>query len=547
LNVKTEHIEGHTARLTVEVPVERIEEAKRKAARKLAQRVNIPGFRKGKAPFNIIQRYFGDAALLEEALEDLGQEVYREALDASAIEPYGPGQLEDVQMNETPTLIYTVPKQPVVDLGDYRAVRGEFTEPVVDEKAVDRQLDMLLEERGTFEESDQPAALENRITVDFHSFFVTEEAVASEADEAEDDDEDDDEHEHDDEHEVDDDEHDDDDDDDDEDDEEHEHGHDHDHSVIDDPKYQQGEQFMHEHDAAVMLRSGDQEPVAPGFSAAMIGATAGETREFEVDFPATDEIREDVRGKKVKFIVHVKKVETGELPELNDEFAASVTDLFKKTEDEELEPLTVEALRGRIRETLLEEAAHEARDGFANTILEQIVQQSSVDFPDEMVNDEIDNLLKQLESNLRQQGASLDFFKQITGKTDEELREDYRVSAEQRVRTGLVFTEFATREKIRITQEDIDAKIEDLIKPFGAQAENVRSTFSQPQFLNNIVNRMLSELTNDRLVAVGRGQAPELTEDEPADAESKAPAAEAVQNVDDAAADVEEESSDTQA
>jgi trigger factor len=304
---------------------------------------------------------------------------------------------------------------------------------------------------------------------------------------------------------------------------------------------------MHEHDAAVMLREGDQEAVAPGFTLNMVGAKAGETREFQIEFPDKEDIREDVRGKKVKFVVHVKKVETGELPELDDEFAESVTDLFKKTEDEELEPLTVETLRARIRETLAENAQEEAREAFANDILLKIAEGASVEYPEEMVNDEIDTLLKQLESNLRQQGASLDFFKQITGKTDDELREDYRVSAEQRVRNGLVFTEFATREKIRITQEDIDAKIEELIKPFGAQAENVRSTFNQPQFMNNIINRMLSEMTNERLVAVGRGMAPELTDDEPAETEGKAPAAEAVQNVDDSAADAEDESSDTQA
>lgn len=538
MNVQTEHIEKHTARLTVEITNERLETAKQKAARKLSQRVNIPGFRKGKAPYNIIVKYFGEPALIEEALEELGQEVYREALDASGIEPYGPGSFEDFKLDPAPTLVYTIPKAPVVDLGDYRTTRVEFSAPVVTDEDIERQIELMREERAQYAdiEGEAVAAIDNRVTVDLHSYIIDPNAPVIEEDDI--DDEDDDIEEDDD---IDDEEDDiddeDDDDDDEEDDDDHDHDHDHGHgdSVVDDPKYQHGETYVHQHNLPVMLREGTNEPLAPGFTAAMVGVKAGETREFDIDFPDDEKYSAEVRGKTVKFVVHVNKVESAVLPELNDEFAASVTELFKETAEQELEPLTMENLKAKLRANMEKEASVEATENYANQVLDKLVEQAQIAFPDEMVEDEIDELMKSLENNLRQQGASLDFFKQISGKTDEDLRNDYREVASKRVERGLVFTEFAAKEKIRISEEELNEKIEELLKPFGAQAEGIRSTFTKPNFLNNIANRMLTDKTNERLALVGKGEAPELT-DEDANTEGKAGAAEAVESTEDAEA-----------
>jgi trigger factor len=98
-NVETKLLDNHQATLTVEVEQERVESALRKAARKIARQVNIPGFRKGKAPYHIIVQTYGEGALYDEALDELGQEVYREALDESELEPYAPGILDDIQLD----------------------------------------------------------------------------------------------------------------------------------------------------------------------------------------------------------------------------------------------------------------------------------------------------------------------------------------------------------------------------------------------------------------------------------------------------------------
>ena len=125
LNVQTDHLDNHTARLTVEVDAERMDKAMRSAARRLSHRATIPGFRPGKAPYHIVLNMFGRAYVLDQALEMVGNDIYREALEASGVEPYAPGSLEDV--SKTGRARVWVPKQPTVALGDYAHPREPKT------------------------------------------------------------------------------------------------------------------------------------------------------------------------------------------------------------------------------------------------------------------------------------------------------------------------------------------------------------------------------------------------------------------------------------
>jgi trigger factor len=94
LNIQTEQLDNHTARFTVEVEQERLDLAKRNAARKIAKQVRIPGFRKGKAPYHILIQNGLESQILNDAIENLSQDIYRDTLEQSDISPYGPGAFE---------------------------------------------------------------------------------------------------------------------------------------------------------------------------------------------------------------------------------------------------------------------------------------------------------------------------------------------------------------------------------------------------------------------------------------------------------------------
>ncbi|MBI5669372.1 MAG: trigger factor [Chloroflexi bacterium] len=476
MNIQTERLENHTARFTIELDVNRLEQAKQEAARKLAKWVNIPGFRKGKAPYRILVNYIGEGAVLEEAVEILGNDLYKEALDKSGVEPYGPGELEKFDLEPTPTFIFTVPLQPEVQLNDYRSVRLEFTPPTVEDDDVNRSMKMLQEQHALVEESHKPVAPGNRVTVDIHAEVLPETPVEAGAET---------------------DEHD-----------EHEEHDDHDDHA---PHTPGAEPLLHEHDAVLILDEEHDEP-APGFRDALMGANVGERREFELIYPDDKDEYEDLAGKRAKFYVTIKKIETITLPALNDDFAARIT-------AEEEKPLTLLELRMRMRENLQKAAEQRAKSLYAGQALDRIVEQATVSFPDALVNDQIEDYLERLDRDLRQRGLTLDDYMRITGKTREDLYNDYRETAVMNLKRSLVLREVLRAEGLTVAEEAIDEEIERILSQFGAQAEGLRSMFQNESMRNNVRNDLLEQHVLDRIVAIAKGEAPEPTAPEQPEAD----------------------------
>jgi len=170
VKVSTEPRENRQLALLIEVEPERVEAALAKAAKSIAHKVNIPGFRKGKAPRQIIEQMVGKGALLEEAIDDLGQQVYREALDQEHIQPYGPGHLEDVQ-REPFVLKMIVPLPPQVELGDYRSLRVPFDAPAATAEEIEHQIEHLRERHAIVEPTPEGTAADwgHQVTLDIQS------------------------------------------------------------------------------------------------------------------------------------------------------------------------------------------------------------------------------------------------------------------------------------------------------------------------------------------------------------------------------------------
>ncbi len=165
LTFTTEPMENRQLALNVEVDQARVDQQLRKAARKLAGEYRIPGFRKGKAPYSIIVQYLGEQTLYNEILDDLGQEIYREALEQTEIEPYGQASLEDVSFGPL-TYKLVIPLAPEIDLGDYRAVRVEEEPVEVDEEAVSAQLESYQEQYSGWQEVERASQYGHLMNID---------------------------------------------------------------------------------------------------------------------------------------------------------------------------------------------------------------------------------------------------------------------------------------------------------------------------------------------------------------------------------------------
>jgi trigger factor len=155
LKIESQSLENHQIKLTVAVETDVLEEAKKRAARQIAKKVKIPGFRPGKAPYQVIVRQVGEAAITEEAFEFLVNDLYPKVIDESGIQPYGPGNLENMTV-DPPVLEFVVPLQAEVKLGDYRSIRQPYEIKEVDEKEIEKVLDELRDRQAILEPAERP-------------------------------------------------------------------------------------------------------------------------------------------------------------------------------------------------------------------------------------------------------------------------------------------------------------------------------------------------------------------------------------------------------
>jgi trigger factor len=124
LKVTTEQTEERVTNLTIEVDEETMKPALQKAAREASRRLQIPGFRKGKAPYDVVVRLVGEEYLTQEALEDLAPELVAKAIEEQEIQPYGQPELTALEINP-PRVTVAIPLEPEVELGDYRSIHLE--------------------------------------------------------------------------------------------------------------------------------------------------------------------------------------------------------------------------------------------------------------------------------------------------------------------------------------------------------------------------------------------------------------------------------------
>jgi trigger factor len=166
IKVDSQTLDDRQVQLTVEVPPERYNAAMRSAARRISQRDRIPGFRPGKVPFEVVVGRFGEEAIFDEALDALGQDVYRQAIEDSQLDPFAPGTLNEVVSRDPLVLRYVVPLAPEVELENYRTLRLPVKPAEVQDEALDRVMEDLRQRRAIIEPASRPIQLADVAVVD---------------------------------------------------------------------------------------------------------------------------------------------------------------------------------------------------------------------------------------------------------------------------------------------------------------------------------------------------------------------------------------------
>src|SRR4030042_1412110 len=161
----TEPVKNSQVTLNIEVEPVEIDKYLAKAYNRLVKRVSVPGFRKGKAPRDVLERQIGKDALFQEALEDLIPATYKEALEEQKIEPIAQPQFEMIQPEP---LIFkaVVPLKPTIKLGDYTGIRVESKPVKIKKGDIDTTIEQLQHQQAILSPVDRPVQFDDIVTID---------------------------------------------------------------------------------------------------------------------------------------------------------------------------------------------------------------------------------------------------------------------------------------------------------------------------------------------------------------------------------------------
>ena len=378
-----EKLSSNKVKLNFTVEPEKFEEGIKKAYQKMVKKINIPGFRRGKAPMKVIEAHYGESVFYEDAFDAIFPEIYQAALTEHNVDVVDRPELDVQQIGRGKELKFTVEVfvRPDVTLGEYKNLGIVKTVDEVTEDDVKAEIERARDRASRWiEVTDRAAKLDDQVNINYAGFLGEE-------------------------------------------------------------QFQGGTAENHD----LILGSGS---FIPGFEDQLVGVEIGADVDVNVTFPEQYH-SEELAGKAVVFHVHVNSIREKEMPELDEDFVKEVSETAN----------TVDEYKAEIRERLENQAENRAESAFENEVIEKVVENAEVDIPAAMIEDQIDNMLRDMEMRMMYQGMKLDDYFKYTGQTREQVREMYKAPAEERVKTQLVVAAVMKAEEIKADEAEIDVEI----------------------------------------------------------------------------------------
>ncbi len=201
----------------------------------------------------------------------------------------------------------------------------------------------------------------------------------------------------------------------------------------------------------------------PGFEEQLIGLKAGDEKDINVTFPE-DYAHEDLKGKPAIFKVKVNEVKTKQLPKMDEEFFKDLG--FDNVENEE-------QLRDLLKVDLEAKKEYEVENKYVDDLLEEAAKNTEVELPEELIHEEIHRMIHQYEDNLKMQGITLEMFYQFTNSNQEALESQMREEAQKRVKYRFMLEEIAIKEKIEVSDKEVEDEIKKLSDKYQMNKDEV--------------------------------------------------------------------------
>ena len=421
MKVSAEKIENQQVVLTIEVVAAELDKAEERAYKRFAAQVNIPGFRKGKAPRKIVEQHVGKQTVLQEAFDYfIAPEALADALkDQNMEDIVARPKIEPVTLEDGKDVVFkaTVVPRPEVKLGEYKGLKIAKDAVNVTDEDVQKQLKSMADHQAKMVDAPEGAAVQDGdfTTLDFQGFV-------------------------------------------------------------------DGEAFEGGEGKDYPLQIGSKSFI-PGFEDQLIGAKIGEEKEVQVKFPEEYHAKE-LAGKDATFKCTIRSIKHKELSAIDDEFAKSVSKFD-----------TLDALKADIRKNLEANGERKAENDRKAKAIETATENTTVDIPPVMIDNEVTRMVREMEMRLAQQGMQLEQYLQFAGTDIAKLREQYRETAEKNVRTGLMLEEVAKAESIKVEAADLDKEVETMAAAYGATPKQVKKIIAEQGRLNDLAATVLCNKT----------------------------------------------------
>lgn len=397
MSLQVEQLEHNMAKLTIEVSAEELEGALQKAYQKQKSRINVPGFRKGKVPRQLIEKMYGPEIFYDDAANALIPEAYSKAYDESGLEIVSQPKIDVTQIEKGKPFIFTaeVATKPEVELGEYKGIEVPKYSNRVTQKEIDAKLEEeQLKNARTITVEGRPVQDKDEVVLDFEGFVDGEAFEGG-----------------------------------------------------------KGENYP------LTIGSGS---FIPGFEEQLIGAEAEKEVEVNVTFPE-EYHSEDLAGKAAVFKCTVHEIKAKELPELDDEFAAEVSEFD-----------TLDAYKADIKAKIKEQKIADGNRKKEDQVVEKAVANATMEIPEAMIDTQVNQMAQDFAQRIQQQGLSMEQYFQFTGMTAEKMMEELRPQAVKRIETRLVLEAIAKAENIEITDEKIDEELAKMAEAYKMEVEKLK-------------------------------------------------------------------------
>lgn len=206
----------------------------------------------------------------------------------------------------------------------------------------------------------------------------------------------------------------------------------------------------------------------PGFEDQLVDRAIGEEFDVNVKFPE-EYHAEDLKGKDAKFICTINEIKVKELPELDDNFVSDVSEFD-----------TLKEFKADLRKKLKAQFNEMIDAQRENKVLDKVIEETKFDVPNRMIEDEVENELRNFQYRLQAQGLNYEDYKKYTGNTDEQIKETFKEPAEKRVKLGLILEKYAQENKLKATKRDYDKELDKLAEMYKAEdKEEFKKTMSE--------------------------------------------------------------------